>query len=205
MLSQSRRSRPWRESGAVLIRRLDTQARAWRATWRQPRITYIEEVRAVQCYRPNRYLVRIRGGTMAKLSCIYRVLVPPWGDNITNIALRSGPCLLSGALRNSRSESQPSAESLPRAPLQCRAPCLSGASRALLRCHDHSIHESYGRVTRGDLKPLVTVECAEDEDHRTKTTVEAHAKKHPAGLQGALGFLGFDGFAMESVAFPHHK
>jgi len=91
----------------------------------------------------------------------------------------AGPCLLSGALRNSRGESQPSAESLPRAPLQSRAPCLSGASRALLRCHDHSIHESYGRVTRGDLKPLVTVECAEDEDHRTKTTVEVSRGSAP--------------------------
>eukprot|EP00959_Pyramimonas_sp_CCMP1952_P277680 5804382-Pyramimonas_sp.AAC.1 len=33
--------------------------------------------------------------------------------------------------------------------------------------------------------------------------MEAHAKKHPACLQRALGFLGFGGFAMESVTFPH--
>eukprot|EP00959_Pyramimonas_sp_CCMP1952_P188938 3951806-Pyramimonas_sp.AAC.1 len=34
------------------------------------------------------------------------------------------------------------------------------------------------------------------------TTVETHAKKYPACFQGALGFLGFAGFAMESVTLP---
>eukprot|EP00959_Pyramimonas_sp_CCMP1952_P457296 9474686-Pyramimonas_sp.AAC.1 len=34
-------------------------------------------------------------------------------------------------------------------------------------------------------------------------TVGTHAKKHPACLKGALGFLGFDGFAMERVTFTH--
>eukprot|EP00959_Pyramimonas_sp_CCMP1952_P112254 2347009-Pyramimonas_sp.AAC.1 len=34
----------------------------------------------------------------------------------------------------------------------------------------------------------------------TNPTVETHAKKHPACLQGALGF---DGFLMESVTLPH--
>eukprot|EP00959_Pyramimonas_sp_CCMP1952_P426202 8926914-Pyramimonas_sp.AAC.1 len=36
-------------------------------------------------------------------------------------------------------------------------------------------------------------------------TVGAHAKKHPACLQGALGFLDVDGSAMENVPFPYHK
>eukprot|EP00959_Pyramimonas_sp_CCMP1952_P419799 8793182-Pyramimonas_sp.AAC.1 len=36
-------------------------------------------------------------------------------------------------------------------------------------------------------------------------TVEARAKKHPACLQGALGFWGFDGFALGSPTFPHQK
>ena len=32
-------------------------------------------------------------------------------------------------------------------------------------------------------------------------TVWAHAKKHPASLQGTLGFLGFSSFPMENVSF----
>eukprot|EP00959_Pyramimonas_sp_CCMP1952_P035938 752489-Pyramimonas_sp.AAC.1 len=40
---------------------------------------------------------------------------------------------------------------------------------------------------------------------RTSRTVEAHAKKHPDCLQGALGLLSFDGFAMASATFQHHK
>eukprot|EP00959_Pyramimonas_sp_CCMP1952_P434464 9097308-Pyramimonas_sp.AAC.1 len=36
-------------------------------------------------------------------------------------------------------------------------------------------------------------------------TVGANAKRHPACLQGGLGFLVFDGFAMENVTSRHHK
>ena len=36
-------------------------------------------------------------------------------------------------------------------------------------------------------------------------TVGAPPKKHPASLQGTLGFLGFDGFTMESMTFAYHK
>eukprot|EP00959_Pyramimonas_sp_CCMP1952_P039899 834261-Pyramimonas_sp.AAC.2 len=36
-------------------------------------------------------------------------------------------------------------------------------------------------------------------------TVGPHAKKHPACLQGALGFLGFEGFALENVMFPYQR
>ena len=32
----------------------------------------------------------------------------------------------------------------------------------------------------------------------TMSTVGAHAKKHAVSLQGALGFLGFDGFPLET-------
>eukprot|EP00959_Pyramimonas_sp_CCMP1952_P392654 8227551-Pyramimonas_sp.AAC.1 len=35
--------------------------------------------------------------------------------------------------------------------------------------------------------------------------VGTHAEKHPACLQGDLGFLGFDGFALESATFPYQK
>ncbi|CAK0813439.1 unnamed protein product, partial [Prorocentrum cordatum] len=37
------------------------------------------------------------------------------------------------------------------------------------------------------------------------STGETHAKKHPACLQGALGFVGFDGSAMANAACPHQK
>eukprot|EP00959_Pyramimonas_sp_CCMP1952_P271612 5678373-Pyramimonas_sp.AAC.1 len=33
--------------------------------------------------------------------------------------------------------------------------------------------------------------------------VETHAKERPACLQGALGFVGCDGFATEAVTFQH--
>ena len=33
----------------------------------------------------------------------------------------------------------------------------------------------------------------------------AHVKKHPASLQGTLGFLGFDDFTMENATFPYRK
>eukprot|EP00959_Pyramimonas_sp_CCMP1952_P440678 9226148-Pyramimonas_sp.AAC.1 len=36
-------------------------------------------------------------------------------------------------------------------------------------------------------------------------TVEAHAKKRPACLLGALGVMGFDGPAVERATFPHQK
>eukprot|EP00959_Pyramimonas_sp_CCMP1952_P464759 9487153-Pyramimonas_sp.AAC.1 len=35
--------------------------------------------------------------------------------------------------------------------------------------------------------------------------VEAHAKNHPACLQGALGVLGVEGFAVDSATLPHQK
>eukprot|EP00959_Pyramimonas_sp_CCMP1952_P450358 9429589-Pyramimonas_sp.AAC.1 len=36
-------------------------------------------------------------------------------------------------------------------------------------------------------------------------TGESHAKKHHACPRSALGFLGFDGFAMESATLPRPK
>eukprot|EP00959_Pyramimonas_sp_CCMP1952_P273283 5712186-Pyramimonas_sp.AAC.1 len=40
---------------------------------------------------------------------------------------------------------------------------------------------------------------------KSSHTVEAHAKRLPACLQGALGLLGFDGWALEGVTFPHQE
>eukprot|EP00959_Pyramimonas_sp_CCMP1952_P026909 564928-Pyramimonas_sp.AAC.1 len=40
---------------------------------------------------------------------------------------------------------------------------------------------------------------------RLQWDVGTHAKKHPACLQGALGFLGFDGSALASATFPHRR
>eukprot|EP00959_Pyramimonas_sp_CCMP1952_P022583 474644-Pyramimonas_sp.AAC.1 len=39
----------------------------------------------------------------------------------------------------------------------------------------------------------------------TDNTAETHANQHPACLQGALGFFGFDGFAMEGATFPYQN
>ena len=41
--------------------------------------------------------------------------------------------------------------------------------------------------------------------HGDWSTAGAHAKKHPASLQGTLGFLGFDGFTQGNVEVPRSK
>eukprot|EP00959_Pyramimonas_sp_CCMP1952_P165631 3461990-Pyramimonas_sp.AAC.1 len=50
------------------------------------------------------------------------------------------------------------------------------------------------------------MQCGGGDLHTSsRGTVWAHAKKHPACLQGALSFLGFDCFATESATFSHQK
>eukprot|EP00959_Pyramimonas_sp_CCMP1952_P452146 9466074-Pyramimonas_sp.AAC.1 len=48
--------------------------------------------------------------------------------------------------------------------------------------------------------PLMPDRCLSGRD-----TVETHAKRHPACLQGALGFFGVDGFAVEGVTLPRRE
>eukprot|EP00959_Pyramimonas_sp_CCMP1952_P235897 4929948-Pyramimonas_sp.AAC.1 len=52
---------------------------------------------------------------------------------------------------------------------------------------------------------VVEVRIVQQHQLHGPVTAEAHAKKRPACLQGALGFLGFDSFAMERVTVPHQK
>ena len=46
---------------------------------------------------------------------------------------------------------------------------------------------------------------APSEERTGAATVGTHAKKHPASLQGTLGFLGFGYFITENVTLPCQK
>eukprot|EP00959_Pyramimonas_sp_CCMP1952_P038322 801655-Pyramimonas_sp.AAC.1 len=76
---------------------------------------------------------------------------------------------------------------------RCAIPWVRSARgiRATLLCIHGAAATEAGREGRGR--------------GRGTDTVETHAKKHPACLQVALGILGFDGFAAESMGFPHRK
>eukprot|EP00959_Pyramimonas_sp_CCMP1952_P094752 1982002-Pyramimonas_sp.AAC.1 len=54
------------------------------------------------------------------------------------------------------------------------------------------------------MKEVSVIKWRRDTNHNNPKC-GAHAKKHPACLQSALGFLDFDGFAVERVTSPRQK